>query len=236
MTDKHKSKKQLENEGKETVEIFQDLDQTALKTEMFIEKYAKQIGIIFGLLVLGVLGYFAYQQFVENPKNEEATISYLAAQKNLSEGKDDLALGGKSAANPGFKGTYEQYSGTAAGKLSAYNAGLIKFKEGKYQEAYDLLDKFSSDNKILMALKYGAMGDALANLNKSEDALSMIDKAASASDDAYTSYYFTKKAGLLALALKKNDEAKKYFSTIDEKYQDYDGGTSDAYIEMVKNF
>lgn len=236
MTDKHKSKKQLENEGKETVEIFQDLDQTALKTEMFIEKYAKQIGIIFGLLVLGVLGYFAYQQFVENPKNEEATISYLAAQKNLSEGKDDLALGGKSAANPGFKGTYEQYSGTAAGKLSAYNAGLIKFKEGKYQEAYDLLDKFSSDNKILMALKYGAMGDALANLNKSEDALSMMDKAASASDDAYTSYYFTKKAGLLALALKKNDDAKKYFSIIDEKYQDYDGGTSDAYIEMVKNF
>ncbi|MFT3918428.1 tetratricopeptide repeat protein [Cloacibacterium sp.] len=236
MTDKHKSKKQLENEGKETVEIFQDLDQTALKTEMFIEKYAKQIGIIFGLLVLGVLGYFAYQQFVENPKNEEATISYLAAQKNLSEGKEDLALGGKSAANPGFKGTYEQYSGTAAGKLSAYNAGLIKFKEGKYQEAYDLLDKFSSDNKILMALKYGAMGDALANLNKSEDALSMMDKAASASDDAYTSYYFTKKAGLLALALKKNDDAKKYFSTIDEKYQDYDGGTSDAYIEMVKNF
>ena len=236
MTDKHKSKKQLENEGKETVEIFQDLDQSALKTEMFIEKYAKQLGILFGVLVLGVLGYFVYQQFIANPKNEEATLSYLAAQKHLSEGKDDLALGGKSAANPGFKGTYEQYSGTAAGKLSAYNAGLIKFKEGKYQEAYDLLDKFSSDNKILMALKYGAMGDAMANLNKSEDALSMMDKAANASDDAYTSYYFNKKAGLLALALKKNAEAKKYFSTSEEKYQDYDGGTSDAYIEMVKNF
>ena len=236
MTDKHKSKKQLENEGKETPEIFQDLDQSALKTEMFIEKYAKQLGILFGVLVLGVLGYFAYQQFIANPKNEEATLSYLAAQKNLSEGKDEAALGGKSAANPGFKGTYDQFSSTPAGKLSAYNAGLLKFKEGKYQEAYDLLDKFSSDNKILMALKYGAMGDAMANLNKSEDALSMMDKAANASDDAFTSYYFNKKAGLLALALKKNAEAKKYFSTIEEKYQDYDGGTSDAYIEMVKNF
>ena len=236
MTDKHKSKKQLENEGKETVEIFQDLDQSALKTEMFIEKYAKQLGILFGVLVLGVLGYFAYQQFIANPKNEEATLSYLAAQKNLSEGKDEAALGGKSAANPGFKGTYDQFSSTPAGKLSSYNAGLLKFKEGKYQEAYDLLDKFSSDNKILMALKYGAMGDAMANLNKSEDALSMMDKAANASDDAFTSYYFNKKAGLLALALKKNAEAKKYFSTIEEKYQDYDGGTSDAYIEMVKNF
>jgi tetratricopeptide (TPR) repeat protein len=203
---------------------------------MFIEKYAKQIGIIFGAVVLAVLGYFAYQQFIANPKNEEATLSYLAAQKNLSEGKDDIALGGKSAANPGFKGTYEQFPGTDAGKLSAYNAGLLKFKEGKYQEAYDLLDKFSSDNKILMALKYGAMGDAQANLNKNEDALSLLDKAASASDDAYTSYYFTRKAGLLALAMKKNAEAKKYFETIEEKYADYDGGTSDAYIEMVKNF
>lgn len=236
MTDKHKSKKQLENEGKETVEIFQDLDQTALKTEMFIEKYAKQIGIAFGVIVLAVLGYFAYQQFVANPKNEEATLSYLAAQKNLQEGKDDVALGGKSAANPGFKGTYDQFSGTDAGKLSIYNAGLLKFKEGKYQEAYDLLDKFSSDNKILMALKYGAMADAQANLNKNDDALSLLDKASTASEDLYTSYYFTKKAGMLALAMKKNAEAKKYFSAIDEKYQDYDGGQSDAYIEMVKNF
>ena len=87
-----------------------------------------------------------------------------------------------------------------------------------------------------MALKYGAMGDVQANLNKNEDALSLLDKAASASDDAYTSYYFTRKAGLLALAMKKNAEAKKYFETIEEKYADYDGGTSDAYIEMVKNF
>ena len=30
-------------------------------------------------------------------------------------------------------------------------------------------------------------------LNKSEDALSMMDKAANASDDAFTSYYFNKK-------------------------------------------
>ncbi len=236
MTDKHKSKKQLENEGKEAVEIFKDLDQSALKTEMFIEKYAKQIGIIFGAILLGVLGFFAYQQFIVNPKNEEATISYLAAQKNLAEGKTQDAFGGKSAANPGFKGTYDQFSGTSVGKLSAYNAGLLKFKEGKYQEAYDLLDKFSSDNKILMALKYGAMADALANQNKNDDALAMLDKATKTSDDPYTSYYFTKKAGLLSLALKKNDDAKKYFSLIDEKFQDYDGGSSDAYIEMVKNF
>lgn len=228
------SKKEME--GKETVEVFKDLDRGALDTEKFLEKNAKMLLIVFGALVVGVLGYFAFQQFYEAPRNEEATLSYLAAQKNLADGKDDLALGGKSAANPGYLGTYNEYSGTKVGKLSAYNAGLIKFKEGKYQEAYDLLDKFSSDNKILMALKYGAMADCHANLNKNDDALSLLDKAISTSDDPYTSYYFTRKAGIVALALKKNSDAKKYFSSIEEKYEDYDNGMSESYIEMVKYY
>ena len=223
-------------EGKETVEVFKDLDRGALDTERFLEKNAKLLTIIFGALVVAVLGFFAYKQFYVEPRNEEATLSYLSAQKNLAEGKIDLALGGKSAANPGYLGTFKDYSDTEIGKLSAYNAGLIKFKEGKYQEAYDLLDKFSSDSKVLTALKYGAMADSQSNLNKNEDALSLLDKAISASDDPYTKYYFTRKAGTLALAMKKNAEAKKYFSTIEEKYEDYDNGMSDAYIEMVKYF
>ena len=228
------SKKEME--GKETVEVFRDLDKGALDTERFLEKNAKMLLIVFGALIVAVLGYFAFQQFYEAPRNEEATLSYLAAQKNLADGKDDLALGGKSAANPGYLGTYNEYSGTKVGKLSAYNAGLIKFKEGKYQESFDLLDKFSSDNKILMALKFGAMADCQANLNKNDESLSLLDKAISSSDDPYTSYYFTRKAGIVALALKKNADAKKYFSSIEEKYEDYDNGMSESYIEMVKYY
>lgn len=225
-----------EQEGKETVEFFKELDKEALQTERFVEKHAKTLSMIFGALVLAVLGYFAYQQFVVAPKNEEAVKTFLAAQKNLEQGKDAEALGGKSPANPGFIGTYNNFSGTDVGKLAAYNAGMLKFKEGKYKEAYDLLDKFSSDNNTLMALKYGAMADAKASLNAADEAFSLLDKAVSASDDPYTTYYFTKKAGMLALALNKKEAAKKYFSTIDEKYKEYDNGMSDAYIEMVKYY
>lgn len=227
---------QNEQEGKETVEFFKDLDREALNTERFLEKYSKPLGIVFGVLVLGVLGFFGYKQFVVAPKNVEAVKSFLAAQKNLTDGKDKEALGGKSAANPGFIGTANEYSGTSIGKLSAYNAGLLKFKEGKFQEAYDLLDKFSSDNKTLVAMKYGAMADAKSGLNKNDEALSLLEKAATASDDPYTTYFFTRKAGIVALGLKKNAEAKKYFSAIDEKYQDYDNGMSDSYIEMTKYY
>lgn len=232
---KHSQNKQ-EQEGKETVEFFKDLDREALQTERFIERNAKLLAGIFGALILAVLGYFMYQQFVVAPKNEEAMKTFLAAQKNLQEGKDKEALGGKTGANPGFLGTYDKYSGTDVGKLSAYNAGLLKYKEGKYKEAFELLEKFSSDNKTLMALKYGAMADAKSGMNQNDEALSLLEKAISASDDPYTVYYFTKKSGVLAVALNKKDIAKKHFMSIDEKYKEYDNGMSDAYIEMVKYY
>lgn len=63
---------QNEQEGKETVEFFKDLDREALNTERFLEKYSKPLGIVFGVLVLGVLGFFGYKQFVVAPKNAEA--------------------------------------------------------------------------------------------------------------------------------------------------------------------
>ncbi|MDO4763017.1 MAG: tetratricopeptide repeat protein [Flavobacteriaceae bacterium] len=227
-----KNHKNQQIEGKETVEMFQELDQNVVQSERFIEKNAKKIGLAFAFVVALVLGYFGYQQFVVLPKNEEATKMYLTAQKNLAEGREDIALG--KTANSGFKGAIEKYAGTDAGRLSAYNAGLIEFNKGNYQKAYDLLDKFSSNNKVLTALKYGVMGDCMANLNKPEDALSLFEKAISTSDDVYTSYYFTRKAGVFALATKKKEVAKKHFNTIEEKYQEYDRGLSSAYIEMLK--
>lgn len=231
MSKKHHKK---EVEGKETVEFFKELDREAVQSEKFLEKHANKIAIAFGIVLVAILGYFGYQQFVVAPKNEEAMKTYVIAQKNLLQGKDAEALGGKSDANPGFLGISKEYSGTAVGEMAAYNAAILQFKEGKYQDAINLLENFKSDDKTLVAMKYGIMADAKSNLKRNDEAMQLLEKAIKASDDSFTQYYFTRKAGLLSLALDKKEEAKKYFSTIEEKYEEYDNGMSDTYIEMVK--
>lgn len=231
---KKKHKKQVE--GKETVEFFKELDRDAVQSEKFIEKHASKIAIAFGVIILGILAYFGYQQFVVAPKNTEAMQTYVIAQKNLAQGKDTEALGGKSDANPGFLGIAEKYKGTAVAEMAGYNAAILKFKEGKYQDAINLLEKFNSEDKTLVALKYGVMADAKSNLKRNDEAIQLFEKAINASADTYTQYHFTRKAGLLSLAMNKKAEAKKYFTTIDEKYEEYDNGMSDAYIEMVKTY
>ena len=78
---------QNEQEGKETVEFFKDLDREALNTERFVEKYSKPLGFVFGALILGVLGFFAYKQFVIAPKNTEAVKVSLLLKKILRKVK-----------------------------------------------------------------------------------------------------------------------------------------------------
>ena len=47
-----------EQEGKETVEFFKDLDREALNTERFLEKYQKPLSAAFIGLIIGVLAFF----------------------------------------------------------------------------------------------------------------------------------------------------------------------------------
>ena len=82
-----------QTEGKETVEFFQDLDKDALKTEKFVEKNAKIIIVFFVVALLGVLGYFGYEQFIIKPKNEEALKSFLDEEKKLNQGQEEVDLG-----------------------------------------------------------------------------------------------------------------------------------------------
>ena len=66
-----------EMEGKETVEVFKDLDRGALDTERFVEKHAKTLMTIFGAMVLAVLvARYSKNCFVLGPNNVKICLAY----------------------------------------------------------------------------------------------------------------------------------------------------------------
>ncbi|HPE84283.1 MAG TPA: hypothetical protein PLV43_11250, partial [Aequorivita sp.] len=171
---KAEKEKQLE-ENSTTAEVFNTLDQGASRTEAWVEKNQKGILGFIIVVAVGVLGYFAYHQYIKGPKETEAMNEMFQAQSYWEQAltapaKDslyNLSLQGGEG-KYGFIDIIENYGGTNAANLAHYYAGMAYLNTNKYQEAIAQLDKFSSDDDILAPLAKGAIGDAFAQLGQNE--------------------------------------------------------------------
>jgi tetratricopeptide (TPR) repeat protein len=218
-------KKSAIEEESTTAEVFNTLDETASKTEAWVEKNQKAILIFIGVVAVCVLGYLGYNQFIQEPKEKEA-INEMATAQNYyeqalsAEVKDslfNLALNG-GAGKYGFVDIADKYSGTDAANLARYYAGISYLNLGKYQEAISYLDKFKSDDDLLGPLSKGAIGDAFVQLNQLDDALSYYEKAATMSKNDVTTPRFLLKAAIVALQLNKPEVAHKHLQVIVDEY------------------
>ncbi|AWG21573.1 hypothetical protein FFWV33_08530 [Flavobacterium faecale] len=223
----------IDEKDSTTAEVFSKLDETASKTEDWVAKNQKIIIGFVGAVALVTVGYLAYQKFIAEPKQDDAANEMFVAQQNFEKATNGvasdslykLALNG-SEGKFGFVKIADEYSGTDAGNLANYYAGIAYLNTGKYAEAIDYLSKFSSDDMILSALAKGAIGDAHAEKNEQEDALSFYVKAAESNKNDFTTPRFLLKAGKTALALGKKEDALKYFTDIKENYENTPEGAS----------
>jgi len=219
----------LVNEGESTTaEVFSSLDESASKMELFIEKNQKWIFAGLIAIIVAVGAYMLYDANIVKPKEQEAADNLVKAQeyfdKALTENDDKIALENFDKAlngadgKFGFKQVAEKFSGTKAGNLSNYYMGMIYLKKGEFKDAVSYLSKFKGDDDILQPTALGAIGDAFLELEQNADALSYYEKAATASDNTFTSPKYYLKAGKLALEMGDKTKAKKYFVIIKENY------------------
>ncbi|MEM0542087.1 hypothetical protein WFZ85_05635 [Flavobacterium sp. j3] len=210
-----------------TAKAFDALDQTASKAEDFIAKNQKYILGALSAVVVIVVGYFAYDKFINEPKQQEAAEELFVAQQNFQKAVDDTSNKADSLYNLVLKGSEgkfgvvkiaEEYSGTDAGNLANYYAGIAYLNTGKYAEAITSLEKFSSKDVMLSTLANGAIGDAYSQQNKPKEALDFYVKAADASQNNFTRPRYLLKAGKTTLALGNKADALKYFTEIKETF------------------
>ena len=118
-------------EESKTAEVFEKLDDTASKTEMWVSKYQNVILIAIGIIILSVLSYLSYNKFIFEPKAKEAISELNQAQiyfdLALNSVKSDSfflrALNGGEG-KYGFLDIIENYENPPAAKLAIYSAGM----------------------------------------------------------------------------------------------------------------
>jgi TolA-binding protein len=171
------------------------------RAEMFVRKYQKFI--IAGLAAVvvtigGVVGFRYYQ----NSQQEEALTQLFPAEYYMEADSVKKALKGDGNYLGAIQ-VADDYSVSKAGKLANLYAGMGFMKEGKFQDAINALEKFSSNDMLVQARAYTLTGDAYMELNKLDDAIKAYKKAVS----HYPNKFFTPNYMMkLALAYELNKD------------------------------
>ena len=241
---KNKKEEQLaENMDSTTAEVFNTLDETASKSEQWIEKNSK---ILFGALVAIVvvfLVFLGYNKYIVEPNEIEASNELGFPRKYFDEaatagsGIDSLLNLGLEGADGryGFLDIAEKFSGTDAGNMANYYAGVSYLQMKQYDKAIEFLSKFNSDDEMLGPVALGAIGDAFSDINQEGEALEYYEKAANKKTNEFTTPLFLYKAGQTAMNLKEYSKAENLFSQIKEKYSKSDQGRDiEKFINAAK--
>ena len=223
-----------------TAEVFNTLDETASKSEEWIEKNQKPL--FYGLVVIAlvIMGYLTYNNYVAAPKEREAANELAFPKENF-----DKAINASSEADSifslslegtngkyGFVDIANKYAGTNAGNLANYYAGIAYLKQNDYKNAIAYLEKFNSEDALLKAISLGAIGDAFADLDQDEDALDYYEKAVNANTNVATTPLYLFKAGNIALHIGQTDKALDFFKKIKNEFSASDLATD---IELTIN-
>ncbi len=209
-----------------TAEVFNTLDDTASKSEQWVEKNQRIIFIGLMAVVTVILGYLAYNKYILEPKETEAAdelsypkVYFEQAQNSTIEVDSlyNLSLNGADG-KYGLIDIVDNYSNTKAGNLAKYMSGIAYLKTGDYENAIKYLSDFSSDDEMLGALALGNIGDAFAEIDQPKEALQYYIDAANYKDNNFTSPLYLFKAGNTAMELKEFDKAEDYFIKIKDDY------------------
>lgn len=238
-----KGQQELDESEFETAGVLNTLDETASRSEQWIEKNSKPLFYTLVGVVVIFLAYLGYTKYISEPNEIEASNElafprkYYDQASTAGSGIDSLLTLGLEGADGkyGFLDIAESYSGTNAGNLANYYAGVSYLEMKQYDKAIDYLEKFNSDDEMLGPVTLGAVGDAFADINQPEDALDYYEKAANKKDNEFTTPLFLYKAGMTAMELKKFDKAEALFTKIKKNYPTSDQGTDiEKFINAAK--
>lgn len=209
---------------------FSQVEKSLTAGEQFIEKNQKLIvRSVIAILVI-LVAFFGWKNYIYEPNVIEAENQIFTAQQYFEADSFNLALNGDGNAL-GFLDIADQYSSTPSGNLANLYSGICYLKLGEYQNAIDYLTKFSSDDALLGNMAKANIGDAYMELGDYKKAAQMYDEAASSNVNKFTTPQFMLKKGIALMQANDNDAAVKVFENIAAEYPDF---ADDIQVQIEK--
>ena len=225
-------------EVSEKQETSFDVEETVGKAEMFFEKNKKMIGYVGAAIAVLTTAIITYKMWYIPEQNKEAQAQMYMAQSLFDKDSLNLSLKGGNYNATTFTGLEEiadNYGSTPSGKVAEYMVGVALLNQGKYQDAIDHLENFSSDDVMLSAVAIGAIGDAKMELNEVDAAIKFYQKAADINTNSFTTPIYLKKAALAYESKSEFADALKLYERIQKEYsKSTEARDIEKYIQRVK--
>lgn len=208
---------------------------TVDRTRDFWDRYNKVI-IYAGLgILLIVVGYIAYKNFVLEPNEKKASEQIYRAEEYFRADSLTMALNGDGI-NPGFLKIIDKYGSTKSGNLAKYYAGVIYLQMGNYGNAIKYLNDFDTDAQQIQARAYKLLGDAYAEQGKNSEALSHYKKAGHhfEKDDVNSPEYLFLAGYFAETVMNDKKQAIELYKEVKENYPQSERGFEiDKYLARL---
>jgi len=210
------------------------VEQALTKAEFFIETYQKQIIRVIGVILVFVVAYMAFRQLYVEKKTKDASADMSPAEQYFETEDWEHALYGDGN-YPGFEEIISLYRFTPQANLARYYAGVCCWRMGEYEDAISYLSKFKSKDIILSSIALGGIGDAYAQLDEPDKAISFYKKAAERMENDFTTPLYLHRAGILLENEGRFTESSELFERIKRDYPNSpEGRNIDKNISRVK--
>ena len=163
-----------------------------------------------GLIVV-ILGYILYRQFVYAPNNQKANEGYYRGLNLAAKDSVDAAI---AELEPFVK----KNDGYQGGEVAEFTLARQYMAKGDFQKALKLLEGVKLKDTYGPAMALGLQGDCYSEMGKYKDAMDMYIDAAEANENEWTTPTYLFKAGQVAEEIKDFAKAKELYERINQDY------------------
>lgn len=209
--------------------MLENLSGQDLKTQFKENKTLRMMTFGIGAVVILVLGYFLYKQFIWLPENEKSKDAYYAGLNYASKDSTNVAI-------DELKRVVNKYDGMDGGELAQFVLARQYMDKGEFKKALTELEGVNVDDMFVSVYCIGLQGDCYSEMGKYDEAMDLYEEAADKNENEKTSPEYLFKAALCAQELKNNEKALELFTKIKDNYLNFSNmKTIDKYIARYSN-